>query len=196
MTKLLDNNINTEIYWDEVYKNEFKHGKHRTDLERFEKVSGMIKDGTNVIDIGCGSGEFVQFLHERKKNCKITGIDFSKVAIDEAKKNYRDCEFFAGDVMSLSNFSDLDYAVCFETIEHLSEPSAFIDEVNKILKKDGIFFLSTPYNNMVSGGQEHITSFIFQDMVDYFEKSDKWIPIIIMRYSANLKNMMVITKKT
>ena len=197
MIKLIEKNINTPEYWNSIYDKEISNNKYRIESERFEKVTNMIQDGSVVLDVGCGTGEFVNFLHSKKEKCVITGIDFSNIAIEEAKKRNPKCIFFTQDAMEISKtFNDIDYVISFETLEHLSNPSSFINEIYKTLKKGGVLFLSMPYNNNVTGGDEHIYSFIFQDMVDYFEKSKIWTLIVIMRYSENLKNMMVITKKT
>jgi len=196
MKRINKKNINTPKYWDIVYKAELLKGVHRIELERFRKVASMITNGSTVLDVGCGTGEFVDFLCLKKDKCIISGIDFSKVAIIEAKKKCPECDFFVIDIMEMSKtFSDIDYIVSFETIEHLDDPPDFINEVSKTLKKGGILFLSTPYDNKVTGGDEHMYSFDFQDMVDCFEKTNLWSLIIIMRYSANLKNMFVVAKK-
>lgn len=196
MKKLIDGNINTNKYWDIVYSKEFEAGKYRIDLERFNKITNLIEPNTKVVDLGCGSGEYVKFLNDFGKGCKISGLDFSEAAIKEARKRNPTCSFFVGDVMDCDKFyTEVDYAICFETIEHLSEPTEFLNTVYKILKKGGVLFLTTPYNNMVSGGKEHIYSFNFTDMSEYFERSNGWIPIFMMRYAKNLKNMFVAAKR-
>ncbi|MFA5396044.1 MAG: class I SAM-dependent methyltransferase [Methanogenium sp.] len=196
MTRIFKENINTIEHWNKVYETELAKNKIRIEPERFEKVSNMIPDGARVLDVGCGTGEFVKFLHSKKNKCGISGIDFSVKAIEYAKKTCPECAFFVKDVMQSSEmFTDVEYIVCFETIEHLDEPLLFVEEMYKTLKKGGILFLSTPYNNQVSGGKEHIHSFLFKDMIEYFEVFKKWAPIVFMRYSTNLKNMLIIVKK-
>jgi len=43
--------------------------------------------GSNVLEIGCGTGDLLEFLRENN-DCKCTGIDFSSKMIDIAKKRF------------------------------------------------------------------------------------------------------------
>lgn len=38
-----------------------------------------------------------------------------------------------------------DVILCFEVLEHIMNPLLFLNELKKILKKDGVIYLSTPY---------------------------------------------------
>lgn len=196
MKKLQEKNINTPKHWDDVYNNEIEGESYRIAEDRFEGVASMIEDGTTVLDAGCGTGEFVNFLKSKKENCNVCGIDFSEAAIKEAKRKYPKNAFLVQDVMTMSStFKDYEYIVSFETIEHLSDPLAFVLETKKTLKKGGFLVLTMPYENSVDGGEEHIFSFDFKDMISIFEDSDAWEIVAISRYSEYLRNMLVIAKK-
>jgi ubiquinone/menaquinone biosynthesis C-methylase UbiE len=62
---------------------------------------------------------------------------------------YRDCEFAVCDAhrLSLSDMS-VDIVVSFETIEHLTNPSAFLLECKRVLRQNGILICSTPDRNV------------------------------------------------
>lgn len=77
-------------------------------------VSSFVENGSEVIDIGCGTGEFSVHLAE-KRGCNVTGVDLSEAMIDNAKRknaHSQKVSFFQGDATNLSNFSDqkFDYA--------------------------------------------------------------------------------------
>ena len=195
MKKLQDKNINTNEYWNEVYTTEIKKDIERIELERFEKTSELIVDSSKVLDAGCGRGDFIKFLKNKKPNCQITGIDISNVGIKDAQKNLSNCTFQTMNVYDMSKFfKDYDYVVSFETLEHLSDPKKFICNIWKVLKSNGFAIISLPYENLVLGGDEHMYSYDFQDMLNLFEKK-YWQIVILMRYSKNLKNMYVVVKK-
>lgn len=195
MKKLIDHNINTQEYWDSVYKNEIENQKERIDLERFQRVEQMIFDGAEVLDAGCGKGEFISYLKKRKTKCKITGIDISKIAVNDAKKKYPTCNFLHMNVYNISKyFNNFDFVISFEIIEHLSTPNLFIEAAHNVLKPGGFLIITTPFDNQVYGGDEHIYSFDFQDMLNFF-KDKKWQLISLTRYSTNFKNMFALIKK-
>ncbi len=157
----------------------------------------LIENNSDVIDIGCGRGEFVEYLSKKKTLCRILGIDFSKVVIENTKKRIPNSNFADIDVYKIGDYISMlekfDYAVCFEVIEHLDKPNMLIDNILKILKPGGYLILTTPYENSILGEKEHVYSFDFQDMINFFKKP-KWDLILLTRYYQNL-NMFVLVKK-
>jgi len=155
----------------------------------------MVCDNSLVLDAGCGRGEFVKYLKEYRPGCKITGIDISEVGICDAIKRIPNCDFKTMDVYDIPKvFKEYDYIISFETIEHLSYPVDFIKGVWHSLKRGGCIIITLPFKNMVCGGEEHIYSYDFQDMLNFLQRPD-WEIFILFRYSKNLKNMYVVAKK-
>lgn len=198
MIKLTDDNINTPEYWNDTFTQEIINGKERIEMERFNKVSEFIPDeNIEVLDLGCGKGELVKFLSSKHKHIKLTGIDFSSIAVAYGKEKCPTATFCAIDALNLSYYSSLnkkyDYVVSFETIEHVDKPYKFISEIKYCLKKNGWLILSTPYDNRVKAGLEHVYSFDFFDVLDLLREKD-WDIIEIYRYGNNLSNMLIFAK--
>jgi len=197
MIRLNQQNINTPEYWDNVYAEEIKAGRLRVEKERFQRTANIITDGADVIDIGCGKGEFLQYLHDRKPACRIMGIDFSTESINFAKKYVPCGNFYVVDALNVSYYvsfmKKFDFAVSFETIEHIENPKMFVDEASFTLKKGGWFILSTPFENRVDGGAEHVYSFNYQDIVSFFSR-DKWELVTLTRYGRDYSNMYILAQ--
>lgn len=92
-----------------------------------------------VADIPSGSGAFVQ----RLKDAGLTNI----IAID--MDNILEIEhghFIEGDMNKPLPLSDAscDTVVCIDGIEHISRQVDFVKEINRILKNQGEFIISTP----------------------------------------------------
>lgn len=195
MIRLQQCNVNTPEYWDNEFETEILINKKRVEYTRFERAVDRIKDGSSVIDLGCGKGEFLQYLHLKRPACEIYGIDFSKVAIEYAKKLLPKGTFSEFDVQNVSYYASLhnkfDFVVSFETIEHLESPLMFVNEIECIIKDGGFLILSTPYNDMVKGGLEHVYSFDFQAMMTLFH-TPRWTIITLNRYGKNYGNMLLI----
>lgn len=57
---------------------------------RFQQLLKVVKEKENfsILDIGCGYGALIDYLHENYANYRYLGIDVSKEMIDSAKMRY------------------------------------------------------------------------------------------------------------
>lgn len=84
---------------------------------RFEVlVRGLELEGKTILDVGCGLGDFIQFLENRGlKNFNYYGIDISESLIGSAKKKYAqnsNYQFLVGDSVELINqLPDFDLSI-------------------------------------------------------------------------------------
>jgi SAM-dependent methyltransferase len=99
-----------------------------------------------VLDAGCGTGYGTAYLAESAR--RVIGVDLSDEALAYARGHYRapNVEFLAADLQELAfPGNSFDAVVSFETIEHLERPEAFVDHAARVLKRDGVFVVSTPH---------------------------------------------------
>lgn len=103
-----------------------------------------------ILDLGCGNGALVNFLLEN--GFEAYGTDASQTGIDLAKKT-NPSRFALQDLTSdelPEQFCNIkfDTIVSTEVIEHLYNPSQFIQFCKKILSKtgQGEIIISTPYH--------------------------------------------------
>lgn len=98
-----------------------------------------------ALDIGCGNGSLSNWLSLTKFTA--VGIDPSESGILEAKKAYKDIEFFRlGSNDDLSGLGTFDLVTCIEVIEHCYDPGLLLRKIHAALKPDGIAIVSTPYH--------------------------------------------------
>lgn len=107
-----------------------------------------------ILDIGCGFGWFE--LNALKKGAReIAGIEISALDLKPAKENIEDkrAVFKIGGALKLP-FKDnyFDTVVAWEVIEHIPKNTEdkMFKEVKRVLRKNGMFYLSTPYNSFWS----------------------------------------------
>lgn len=79
-------------------------------------VRGLELEGKTILDVGCGLGDFIQFLEEiGVKNFTYYGIDISESLITSAKKKYSshsNYHFMVGDSLELlSQLPEFDISV-------------------------------------------------------------------------------------
>src|SRR5687768_16239514 len=55
----------------------------------------------SILDVGCGEGSLLAFLHDRFHCSRIAGMDLSDTALARAKRNFPQAEYFTGGIESL-----------------------------------------------------------------------------------------------
>jgi ubiquinone/menaquinone biosynthesis C-methylase UbiE len=110
---------------------------------RLDIFSKYLPENAFIIDIGCGTGRDVKYLVS--KNFRAFGIDLSEAMLNEAHKLFSNGSFSMMDMRHLG----LSAAICdgvwaSASVIHLpkSEVHYALEEISRILKKDGVLFLS------------------------------------------------------
>jgi SAM-dependent methyltransferase len=102
--------------------------------------------GRDVLDIACGEGYGSALL--ARSAARVTGVDIAPDAIAHACARYAsraNLQFREADCATLPFApASFDIVVSFETIEHVAAQEAFVDEVRRVLRNDGLFVLSSP----------------------------------------------------
>ncbi len=101
--------------------------------------------GKRVLDIPSGEGYGSHLLAGVADS--VIGIDIAPDAVAHANEKYRrdNLSYLAasGTKVPLPDAS-FDFIVSFEMIEHIHEQKEFLAEVNRLLKPDGVFLISSP----------------------------------------------------
>jgi 2-polyprenyl-3-methyl-5-hydroxy-6-metoxy-1,4-benzoquinol methylase len=110
--------------------------------------------GKNVLNIGCGYGWFELNAVNRQVK-KIIGTEISEKDLETANNNIKNknVEFNVSSAIDLPfNNDSFDTVVSWEVIEHIPKntEAKMFSEINRVLKKDGVFYLSTPYDNFIA----------------------------------------------
>lgn len=103
--------------------------------------------GRRVLDAACGEGYGAALIAEVAES--VTGVDIDPEALAHARSTHQrsNLRFLEGSVASLPITDErFDLVTSFETIEHVDEASqlAFIRDVRRVLRDDGVFIISSP----------------------------------------------------
>lgn len=104
----------------------------------------------NCLEIGSSTGMITYFLSDYFS--EIIGIDIDKPALDFARKNYikNNIKYFYMDgTQTIFPDNYFDTIVCHHTYEHVAEPQKLINEIYRLLKKDGVCFFGAPNRLMI-----------------------------------------------
>lgn len=116
--------------------------------DRYFFASKYAKDKI-VIDTASGTGYGADILYNIGKAKKVYGIEINDKAVAYAKYKYGNDNIIynQGNILNLT-FDDemFDVFTSFETIEHVNDEDTQMKEVKRVLKKGGLYILSTPNN--------------------------------------------------
>lgn len=129
-----------------------------------EKISNVLakEPKGKLLDLGCGGGDFAK---------KSKDLGFEVIACDIYKSGfiYQDeIKFIEADLNKGLRFENeiFDFVLFLEVIEHLSNPYFVLSEINRILKKKGILFISTP--NILNLKSRF--RYLFEGVLDYYRE--------------------------
>lgn len=155
--------------------------QYKESLARYEFAKKLLRKGTRVLDIGCGTGYGSAALAETHE---VTAIDNNKEAINYAKRHYRGkAKFLVVNALKLP-FKDSKFdAICsFEAIEHIKDVEKFLKEVIRVLKQGGKFIMSTPNKSIHSPKEKlkspyHVKEYTNKELANLLGKFFKLIEI-------------------
>lgn len=124
----------------------------RFDLNREDVAISLLSNPEGkFLDIGCGDGSLI--FKVREKFNEVYGIDISPSRIQKAQKiakqkfpNDNSLYFSTCDIDEGIDFPDemFDVVTCTAVLEHIFDVYFVVDEIQRILKKRGIFILEVP----------------------------------------------------
>jgi 2-polyprenyl-6-hydroxyphenyl methylase/3-demethylubiquinone-9 3-methyltransferase len=104
--------------------------------------------GKNILDIGTGTGEYLDIFKDLKANC--IGIDSINNFKIKKNKNFKLIKIDLFEYLRKAPKNHFDFIFCFEVIEHLEKKDEIFKLIKKTLKDKGILFMSTINQNPVS----------------------------------------------
>lgn len=111
--------------------------------ERNWVLPPLFKKNEKVLDLGSGNSIVGEHLI-KQFNCQVTALDFSKKAIEAAKK--RGVNGIVGSVEDNLPFKNGYFDLVFwgDNIEHVWQPQLVLKEIHRVLKSKGRVIISTP----------------------------------------------------
>lgn len=141
--------IKTEsiIDYNKFWENNPSHHYHPSVRLRNKFIIDSLKNEKfeSLLDTGCGDGYLLNFIDSNFRGKKLCGMDISSFIIEKNKIAFENIDFEVTDISSpeLTAKKDYDIVVCSEVIEHLGDWRSAINNLNKLLKQNGILILTT-----------------------------------------------------
>ena len=109
-----------------------------------ECITEHLNPEMNVLELGCGAGEFTELLAPKSK--AWTATDFSKKMVDNASQRLEldNVTYRVEDATALS-FEDnsFDAVMIANTLHVMPNPALALQEIHRVVKDDGLLFAPT-----------------------------------------------------
>lgn len=128
-----------------------------------------IRPNSHILDVGCGGGANIATMLKGVSGSIVDGLDYSDESVAFSKKTNAAylgtrCNVQQGDVSSLPySENSLDYVTAFETIYFWPNLDTAFQEIKRVLKPGGTFFIccesdnsdDTTWTNRIDGMTVH-----------------------------------------
>jgi ubiquinone/menaquinone biosynthesis C-methylase UbiE len=115
-------------------------------IVRFALAAQFVRTGDTVLDCSSGLGYGTAILASLSTGANFIGIELDPATVEYARANYgrEAIAFHPGDAANLKNIPDssIDMVVSMETVEHIPDWRAALQEFHRVLKPDGRFIVS------------------------------------------------------
>lgn len=127
-------------HYDELVK---KYGENHKGLGwlngrqaiRFEIINSIGNfNGCNILDVGCGFGDFYKFLKYKKIKCQYLGVDINSKFIDIARDRYPDAKFQVRDLLENKIKNKFDWVIATGITNHSSSYQYIKEMLTEMLK--------------------------------------------------------------
>jgi len=161
-------------------------GEH---VHRYDEVVKEINSTDTILDIASGTGYGSNLLAEHT-NGEVIGGDIDNTAILECRSSWNKpnlkFKVLDGTKLDFENHS-FDKVVSFETIEHTTEYRKMLAEFSRVLKPNGVAYISTPnfLINSPSGvvtNPFHTQEFVYNEFKEILDEAFNNIVIYGQKY--------------
>ena len=167
-------------------------------LKKLQLLSKYYKTG-KVLDIGCGTGEFLNVCKQAK--WYTTGIEPSPDARNMAIKNYNLNILEESEIKNLPSES-FDVITMWHVLEHVPKLNERIEDLKRLIKPNGIIIIAVPNCNSLDAKiykenwaaydvPRHLYHFIPKDIELLFKKHDlKMFKVLPMVFDSFYVSML------
>ncbi len=120
-------------------------GNFETNKKFLEKIKYEWKN-IRILEIGCGNGSMTNYLFQKGAN--IIGVDINEKYIEKARARFK---IQAQNIFQVMEGEKLDFqdktfdiVISFDVFEHIKNSNKHLQEVRRVLKRNGIYIFGTP----------------------------------------------------
>jgi 2-polyprenyl-3-methyl-5-hydroxy-6-metoxy-1,4-benzoquinol methylase len=116
------------------------HRFRRKLVRAINEIKRFVPDG-RLLDVGCSNGEFCVLA--RRSGFSPVGVELNRDTAAIAKMNGIEVRIGTLEKAKFAK-AGFDAAYLGDVIEHVPDPGGFMEELARIVRKDGVIFIKTP----------------------------------------------------
>ena len=166
----LNNAALEELYSDEYYSEMYNESmppffdkrkeligqsKYNQVIDSINSIRNSQAKSLRVLDIGAGIGEVISVFDDNGHYCEA--VEVNNVAIEQLKNI--GIKVFDDSFYNYNSHEKFDIIMAWGVVEHITDPSLFLDKVYSLLSPSGVFVSEVPHSQSV--------------LVDYCQKTGK-----------------------
>ena len=130
-------------------------------VARYDFAARYARPAGRLLDLACGSGHGTAVLADRLPDVTCVGVDLDADAIALAREHYgrANATFVRANGMTFHDAAGFDTIVSLETIEHLEDPSVFVERLARMLTSKGRIIASVPSTPSTDANPYHLQDF-------------------------------------
>ena len=105
------------------------------------KLVNRLAKGKSILDIGCGTGELLNYFQE--KGWKTRGVEPNQLARAFATKNY-ELEVFDENELNSFEKNSFDVISMWHVLEHVPDLNGRMNQLKRLVKEDGLLVIALP----------------------------------------------------
>jgi ubiquinone/menaquinone biosynthesis C-methylase UbiE len=108
-----------------------------------EVIKGLeVGDSFNLLDVGCGTGQFIDEIKYEFENVKTFGMDYSEGMLQEARNKNNDTSYFRGNICAsipkeFIEPESIDIVTCMHSFPYYPDKAGALMNIKAILKTGG-----------------------------------------------------------
>jgi len=149
---------------------------------RFMIEKAQINEGSRVLEIGCGTANYLKLIHQLTQ-ADIWGVDRSSGMLRKAKEKCKDAVFIEDDAVKLSKISDesFDLVYMVDVIHHIKDINTMFQSIKRVLKENGLIIIFSDNHEHI---RNRLTTKYFPETLEGELKRYQDTPEIIQSLSA------------